>query len=198
MRTRGTLVALLATVAFAACAPTPSFQTILPGPSATVGPTFTQPATLPPITAGPSSAPTETPGAAAGPCDPADLKASHGLVEGGAGSIFTEVILVSAATCSVDAYPAMGLRDANGGPLVSAPAAGPGFINLASGVAYSTNVRLGNWCLPDPAFPVSLVVIMPGGELAVTGTSFPEDGDLPSCNGDGGPNLVASAWTPEP
>jgi hypothetical protein len=30
--------------------------------------------------------------------------------------------------------------------------------------------------------------------MTVTGLSFPDDGDLPPCNGDGGPILEAEAW----
>ena len=47
-------------------------------------------------------------------------------------------------------------------------------------------------------FPVSLEIVLGTDELAVTGTSFPDDGDLPPCNGEGGPILEATGWTPAP
>lgn len=131
-------------------------------------------------------------------CLLADLKASHGLVEGAAGSVLTEVVLVSATTCSVDAFPALALRDVTGDALVGAPSAGPGAIDLVAGVAYKSEVRLANWCAPEPEFPVSLEIVMGSEELDVTGTSFPDDGDLPPCNGEGGPVLEGTGWEPAP
>ena len=188
-------VALL-TVALAACttaAPTATPTAVpVPTPSPTAAPTL--PASTP--TLAPTPAATVVAGDPA--CTPADLKASHGLVEGAAGSRLTEVILVSAIACSVDAFPALGLRDASGDALVGAASSGPGRIELGPGAAYSSNVRLANWCAPEPAFPLQLEIIIGGDELAVTGTSFPEEGDLPPCNGTGGPILEATAWAASP
>jgi hypothetical protein len=132
------------------------------------------------------------------PCAPADLKASHGLVEGAAGSRLTDVVLVSAIACSVDAYPALGLRDAGGAIVVGAPAAGPGRIDLQPGVGYESVIRIANWCAADPAFPLALEIVHEGQELPVTGSSFPEEGNLPPCNGGGGPILEGGAWLATP
>ena len=131
-------------------------------------------------------------------CALADLKASHGIVEGAAGSTLTEVVLVAAETCSVDAFPALGLRDASGDQLIGAPSSGPGATDLVAGVAYRSQVRLANWCAPEPEFPLSLVVIITDDELEVTGDSFPEEGDLPPCNGEVGPTLEGTAWEATP
>ncbi|MGH9889058.1 MAG: hypothetical protein ACREBE_26230 [bacterium] len=139
---------------------------------------------------------TDTGTAGTPPCLLADLKASHGLIEGAAGSRDTQVVLVSASTCSVDAFPALRLRDSTGAGLISAPSASPGAIDLVPGVAYTSNVRVANWCAPNPSFPLSLSVVLGEDELAVTGGSFPEDGDLPPCNGETGPRLEGTAWTP--
>lgn len=189
--------ALAISVAVVACGPAPS-----PRPTVTV----TTGASAPPI--GPASAPPETLAplpttadtgmAGTPPCEIADLKASHGLVEGAAGSRLTEVVLVSAATCSIDAYPALGLRDADGSALLGGPAMGPGAIDLVPGVPNTSQVRLSNWCAPEPAFPLTLAIIIEGAELPVTGGSFPEEGDLPPCNGEGGPILEGSAWIQQP
>lgn len=193
-----TLVCALAlAVALAGCGPASS-------PSPTVGVTLgataepTAPASAPPVTLAPLPTAADTGSAGTPPCSVADLKASHGLVEGAAGSRLTEVVLVSATTCSIDAYPALGLRDAGGTALLSGPSLGPGGIDLVPGVATVSQVRLSNWCAPEPAFPLSLEILVGGAELPVTGGSFPDDGDLPPCNGDGGPILEGSAWQQQP
>ena len=45
---------------------------------------------------------------------------------------------------------------------------------------------------------VSLVVIVGGDDLEVTGGSFPEEGDLPPCNGEVGPTLEGTDWAATP
>jgi hypothetical protein len=169
-----------------------------PAGQATVAPTASE--TLPAgtvlTTLEPEPTVTDTGSAGTPPCLLADLKASHGLIEGAAGSRLTEVVLVSASTCSVDAFPALRLRDSTGAGLIGAVSAGPGAVDLVPGVAYMSDVRVSNWCLPQPSFPLSLVVVLGEDELPVTGDSFPEDGDLPPCNGDGGATLDATGWAP--
>jgi hypothetical protein len=131
---------------------------------------------------------------AAPACTAKDLKASHDLVEGAAGSQFTTVILVAASSCSVTAFPAMGLRDADGRELVGSTASGSGRIDLDPNASYTSAVRLSNWCSPDPVFPLALVIRVGAEEVAVTGSSFPDEGDMPPCNGGGGPSLEAGPW----
>ncbi len=140
--------------------------------------------------------PTAHPTAAsvAQPCTLAELSASHGLVEGAAGSRFTTIALIATVECSIDAFPAVGLRDSTGEVLVGSAAGGPGRIELVEGSSYSSDVRLANWCAPEPAFPLRLVIHLGEEELPVTGDSFAEEGDLPPCNGEGGPILEASGW----
>jgi hypothetical protein len=195
---------LLALVAFAlgvaACQTTPSTTaTFVPAsPTPTAAPTVdvtVAPPTLAPTAAPPTTAPSSAAGAPS--CSAADLKASHGITDGAAGSLFTEVVLVSNSACSVDAFPALGLRDSAGGALVGGASGGPGRIDLVPGNGYTSNVRLSNWCAPDPSFPLELELIVGGEELAVTGGSFPDDG-LPPCNGEGGPILEGSQWAPGP
>jgi hypothetical protein len=199
MLDRRGLAALPLAFALLACNPAPAAT-----PAATTAaPTSTPPSatsqpTIPPATEEPVPTPVDTGSAGTPACLLADLKASHGLVEGAAGSVLTEVVLVSATTCSVDAFPALALRDVTGDALVGAPSAGPGAIDLVAGVAYKSEVRLANWCAPEPEFPVSLEIVMGSEELAVTGTSFPDDGDLPPCNGEGGPVLEGTGWEPAP
>lgn len=191
-------IAALFAVALVACSPAaPSAApTAPPSPLPTVAATI--PPSVPAATPSPLLTPAATVPGGTTACAPADLKASHGLVEGAAGSTLTEVILVSAVACSIDAFPALGLRDGTGAALVGAASSGPGRIDLVAGAAYSNQVRLANWCAPDPTFPLTLEIVIGGAELAVTGTSFPEEGDLPPCNGSGGPILEGTEWTASP
>ena len=196
-RVRAATLAIAFVLAPAACSPSPvalpsapsiatqsSAPTVLPSSAATVAPA-TERVTAPPGTG--------SGGAAA--CEPLDLKASHGLVEGAAGSTFTTVVLSPGIDCSIDLYPAFGLKDANGAVLVGGAAAGPGRIDLDSDLTYESNVQLGNWCGDTPKFPPRFELLLGGAEVEVTGSSFPEPGNLPPCNGSTqGPVLEASAW----
>ena len=163
-------------------------------PSATSGatpvPTSVAVETQPPT-------PSPIPPSVAAPCAAADLKASHGLTEGAAGSRLTEVVLVSATTCSVDTFPVLGLRDAAGGALVGSIPTGSGRMDLVAGMAYVSAVRFANWCRDEPPFPLALELRLGAEALPVTGESFPDEGDMPPCNGEGViPILEAGAWMP--
>jgi hypothetical protein len=175
----GPSVAPSAPVVTASAAPASAETTVTSEPAMTIGPVETGPAGTP-------------------PCALADLKASHGLVEEDADSRLTEVVLVSADTCSVDAFPAVGLRDASGSPLVDSPSSGAGATDLVPGVAYTSEVRLANWCADEPDYPLALALVIGGAELAVTGSSFPEEGGLPPCGAGADPVLEATAWLPTP
>lgn len=167
-------------------------------PGATTGPTtppLTTEPTSAPLTAAPVTAAPPTAAAGGPACTAADLKASHGIVEGAAGSRITEVVLVTATACSLEAFPTFGLRDENGAAIVGGTAGGTGTMELAPDTSYTSEVRLANWCTSDPAFPVTLELRIGGEELAVSGSSFPEEGNLPPCNGSGAPILEAGAWT---
>jgi len=148
-----------------------------------------------PPTASPATAATTIPSAATPPCAAADLKASHGLVEGAAGSRLTEIVLVSAIDCSVDAFPLLGFRDADGAAIIGGVAGGAGRIDLSKESSYSSSVRISNFCADDPRFPLTLEIRLGAEEVAVTGPSFDDDSDLPPCNGTGGATLEAGAWT---
>lgn len=181
--------------------PSPAPSTAAPTETATALPTLapTVPATEPAMTAIPiPTGPLDTGGAGTPPCAPADLKASHGLVEDADGSRHTDVVLEAADTCSVDAFPAFSLRDGAGATVVEGPSAAPGATDLVGGVAYTSRVGLANWCVTGAVFPVSLQLVVDGSELFVSGGSFPEEDNPPSCDGDGSPVLDAGAWTPTP
>jgi hypothetical protein len=180
-----------------ACSATPSASptaqpTLAPTPTPTVVPTQSA--------APPTQAATPAPSAVTGgvACAAADLKASHDLVEGAAGSRLTTVVLVAASRCSVDLNPAIGIRDARGNELVGSAGGGAGRIDLDPNASYSSGIRFANWCDPDPRFPLSLVIRIGAEEVSVTGSSFPDEGDMPPCNGPGGPVLEAGAWAAAP
>ncbi|HXG25357.1 MAG TPA: hypothetical protein VNL94_00675 [Candidatus Binatia bacterium] len=170
----------------------PSPTSALETPLATAPGTQTAAPSLPVETPQPTLPP-----AASEPCTAADLKASHGLVEGAAGSVLTEVVLVAAVTCSIDAFPLFGLRDANGAALIGGASGGPGRIDVSPDASYTSGVRLANWCQPEPAFPLELVIRIGSDELVVTGGSFPEEAaGMPPCSGESSaPLLEGSAWT---
>jgi hypothetical protein len=185
------VLALGLTAVLVACTQAPATTT---GPTLAATPVPTATPTAAPATATPTTTPAATQAAGKLACTPADLKAEHGLVEGAAGSTLTTVLLTTANACSIDRFPAMGLRDASGAILVGAASGGPGRIDLTAGEGYESNVRLGNWCADQPDFPLTLEVVLGADELPVTGGSFPEQGGLPPCNGDGGPVLEATEW----
>ncbi len=187
-------LALGLTAVLVGCTQTPASTAAPTVAAATATPAPTASPTAASTTEPPTAAPTQADGTP--PCTAADLKAAHGLVEGAAGSRLTTVLLTTAIACSIDAFPAMGLRDGSDAILVGAASGGPGRIDFAAGEAYESNVRLANWCADQPEFPLTLEVVLGTDELPVTGGSFPEQGDLPPCSGAGGPILEASAWVP--
>lgn len=195
------ILALVVSLAACTSTPSPSAEAL---PSATAAitsaPTIGATAAPPTVASSPSPQPAETEPGGAAQCTPADLKASHGLVDGAAGSRFTTVLLVAAVPCSVDLFPAFGLRDANGAVLVGSTAGGAGRIDLDPELSYESIVRLANWCADDPAFPLTFELLVEGEAEEVTGaTSFPEDGDLPPCNGEPvGRILEATSWEESP
>lgn len=194
---RRMIVALLLTAGLVACGP----ATPTPAPTVAETPSAAPVGTAAPTLATPTQAPTPSPlpTAAAGVplCGVADLKASHGISDGAAGSILTEIVLVSDATCAVDSMPSLGLQDSKGSPLVVATTAGPGTIELSGGSAYTSQIRLANWCGADPSFPLALVLWIDSEKLVVTGGSFPQDG-MPGCLADGGVRLEATPWVATP
>jgi hypothetical protein len=192
------LLTVLFGAAVAACGattPTPSPTAAATPVATTIAPTAAPATPAPTPSAAPSSAP--SPSAGAQVCGIGDLKASHGLVDGAAGSILTEIVLESSIACSVDTSPSLGLQDKSGYALVPSTPAGPGSIKLVAGDAYTTQVRLANWCAPDPAFPLALVLWIDGDKLVVTGGSFPVDG-MPGCLGTGGVRLESTPWVASP
>jgi hypothetical protein len=195
------LLAALA-VSLGACSnpasPSPSYPAA-PSPSPAASALATSPASPPASpTPVPEATPAGTASSVAGPCEPADLKASHGIVEGAAGSRLTSVVLVAAITCSVEAFPAFVIHDAAGAPVASAIAAGPGRIDLDPDNAYETEVRAASWCITPQRFPYTLELSVNGEAIVVTGGPFPEEDNVPPCNDGSGAILEAMGWAASP
>ena len=194
----------LAVVAVAAFLAACGQATSTPTPTATPAP-----ATISPPTAAPTATPVEataspdptaidtgSPGTPA--CAIEDLKASRGITEVDGDDRTTEVVLVAAGTCSVNAWPTLLLEDADSNILAAANAGGTGGIDLVPGVAYTSTVRLSNWCLGEPSYPVRIGILQGIGTLLVTGDTFPDEGDLPPCvHQDADPVLSGTAWAPK-
>ena len=194
---------LLVALALAACGTTPTVAPTATTPArapATAAPVATAPPSEAPTAPPPTASSTAVPSGAAGapPCTAADLKATHGLVEGAAGSRLTEVLLVTSVACSIDATPTLGLRDASGTAIVGGVATGAGRVELQPEQAYRSAVRFANWCNPEPEFPLELTIRLGGEELPVGGGSFPdEESGMPPCNGEVvAPTLEGDAWGP--
>jgi len=198
------LIAVTAVVVMAGCGtalPSTTALPTLPVHTAAAEPTQeSPPPTMVPVESDepePTFADTGSPGTP--PCANDELKASRGITQVEGDERVTEILLVAAGTCSVDAFPTLLLQDDDGMKLVMADAAGPGGIDLVGGVAYVSAIRLSNWCLGDPAYPVSIGIEHATGTLMVTGDSFPDEGDLPACLfQDSEPLLAATAWQPRP
>lgn len=203
---RSILLAVMSSVALiiAACGtavPTSSPLPVLPtagppttGEVATVPPTMVVEESEAPEASDPDPGSPGTP-----PCPTDELKASRGSTQVEGDERITEVILVSAGTCSIDAYPTLLLEDGSNRIVVAASAGGPGGIDLVPGVAYTSDVRISNWCLGDPDYPMRIGILHGIETLLVTGDSFPDEGDLPACvHEDADPALSGTAWQPAP
>jgi hypothetical protein len=200
----GLALLLAAAASLAACGstlpatPLPSLPPATPAPPTEPVETFEVPS-FEPETDAPEPTDTDTGSPGTPPCAVGELKASRGITEADADDRLTEVLLKSAATCSVDAFPTLVLRDSDGRVLVSAEAGGTGGTDLVGGVAYTSQVRLSNWCLGEPAYPATIGIVHGTATLLVTGDSFPDEGDSPPCvHGDADPVLTGTAWQPMP
>jgi len=201
-RSRWAVAIALVAVLLSSCdAVAPSVVPTIPLPSDVAFETFASFEPLPTdeVPTEPPFTPDDTGSPGTPPCEAGALKASNGIMEVDADDRTTELLLVAADTCSVDAYPTLLLRDADGRVLVAADPAGVGGIDLVPGVAYTSEVRLSNWCLGEPAWPLSIGIVHAASTIPATGESFPDEGALPPCvYQDADPTLAGSAWAPSP
>jgi hypothetical protein len=172
------------------------------------------PASTPP-SATPSQGPKPSPSAsthpaasaaptlALAPCNAADLVAGIVGWEGAAGSRIAEVELENtAATCLVPDAPGLRLIDGRGTILIdsatlpsSSPAPSAGWSKLS--LIANTQVRVANYCGPQPADPIEIDFVLPGGGTLVAKPIHPASSAnaIPPCNGPNGPEIDMNGWT---
>jgi hypothetical protein len=216
---RGSLTAAaLLTLVVAGCAvattpsPTPAGTTAPPGSTPTATASGSAAAT-----GSPAASPIQSPGS--GSCDPARLTARITRWEGAAGSSIAHVEVANpgpdACQLAVVVYPQ--LVDAKGGVLVDGtPGAGasssplspspsptavvpsPTPRALPSGGVVTTLVRIGNYCGPAPATPLSVAFVLPAGGKLVAAPLSPTDQTVPTCLGaPGSPATIEmQPWAP--
>lgn len=130
-------------------------------------------------------------------CDTPDLALEHGIADGAAGSRFTTLTLsvTGPEPCSLPAIPTVELIDVNGlRVMVGAPTGAVDTIDLQPGALAASTIQFSNWCVEPTAEPLSLRLEVGDGFAPVAGGPFPNPGQLPPCNGPGGPMLTGTAW----
>jgi len=170
------------------------------GPASTVSPTAT-PTIAPSPTNAASPVPTAAPTtAAAGACVASQLAARVTGWDSGAGSRFAEVEITNSgsAPCSMPALDEVQLVDGHGSVLIDGetPAASA-TVTLAAGAMLKTDVQASNYCGADPAAPVTVAFVLPGGSTRFVATPFSatDTTGVPPCLGAGGPGSVTmTAW----
>jgi hypothetical protein len=180
-------VALLVAGCAVAATPSPSPST---APSS-VGPTTAATASAAPTPAGPVA------------CLPAGLTARITRWEGTAGSWVAHIEVRNAGTaaCVLASAVRPQLIDAKGTVLIE-PTAGasasasippvggaspaPAGPTLAVGAIASTQVRVGNYCGPAPATPLSIAFVLPAGGRLTAAPLSATDETVPSCLGTPG------------
>jgi hypothetical protein len=103
----------------------------------------------------------------------------------------------SAEPCLIPGQGIVALVDHTGAQLVAMPPSGaiqP--IRVDSGASVATDVIVGNWCRPAPAFPVVLAVALIDATTLSVGQPIANRDGLPPCNGSGPATIRTTAnWT---
>jgi hypothetical protein len=194
--------------------PAPAGTTAPPGGTPTASPSTS--ATL---TSSPAASP--SPSAGAGGCEPARLTARITRWEGAAGSSIAHVEVTNPGpdACLLAPVVRPQLVDAKGGVLVEgapgasassspltpspsaspiAPAPSPSPRTVPVGGVVTTLVRIGNYCGPAPATPLSVAFVLPAGTKLVAAPLSPTDETVPTCLGAPGSTatIEMQAWAP--
>jgi hypothetical protein len=190
--------------------------------AATPASTPAQAATTPEPTASPSTTPkpkasarptaTAQPMASAGTattpgCRPGDLSARITAWDGAAGSRIAEIELRNDATiaCTVGEPTALRLVAADGTVLIDSaktggtpsPSPDGAAVTIAAGAAVRTDVRVANYCGPEPKAPigVSLTLPQPSGTILARPASGVSSAEaVPPCNGPIGADIEMNGW----
>jgi hypothetical protein len=191
-----------------------------PVPAATTAPPGVTPSVSASASPAPTGSPTTSPSQSAGTgsCDPARLTARITRWEGAAGSSIAHVEVTNPGPdpCLLAAVVRPQLVDAKGAVLVdgtsgaaSASPATPSPSPTASGPSASprtvpvggvvtTLVRVGNYCGPAPATPLSVAFVLPDGGRLVAAPLSPSDQTVPTCLGAAGSpaTIEMQPWAP--
>ncbi len=182
---------------------------VLPSPStspssSSVAYATPSPTSVPTPLSAPTATPTEPSPSPTAPasqaCDPANLSARVTSWTGAAGNRVADVELRNdGGACSLPVKERLELIDGDGHVLIEGPEARTTkTISLDPGATATTLVDDANYCGPDPAPPVTIAFVLPGGGSIVADPPRATDvSGVPPCNGPGLPGSIQMhAWKP--
>ena len=128
-------------------------------------------------------------------CAPGDLAAvadAWGAAAGSRGTM-VKVTNTSSTACTLAGRPGARLENANG---VLADAGGDPTATppqpLEPGASLVTSLVWSNWCGSDPAQPIGVTLVLPGGDLTVTPDAASPDVLVPPCMGSSDRNVLST------
>jgi Protein of unknown function (DUF4232) len=163
--------------------------TLVPTPIATVAPT-----TAPVVTPAPTVAPLAA-------CAPGNLAMRVLSWTGAAGQRDASLRLTNTGStaCTFRSVTKPELVDGTGKVLIAgASAAGGTALTVRAGASLSSMAQDGNYCGPAPVAPITVAIVLPGGERVVAAPVSPTDTmGLPPCMGSAGAAYIQMhAWQP--
>lgn len=175
------------------------------GKAASVPTAVTTPmSSLTPPTLAPTTAPVVTPAPTVGgleACAPGTLSMRVLSWTGAAGQRDASLQLTNTGStaCTFSSVTKPELVDGTGKILIAgASAAGGTALTLAAGTSLSSMAQDSNYCGPAPAAPITVAIVLPGGERVVATPASPTDTmGLPPCMGPAGAAYIQmQAWQP--
>lgn len=166
------------------------------------------PTATPTPTAGPTSSPAATPvpGDTSSPtmsaCDPTQLSARVIEWQGGAGHRMASVEMTNPgpSACVVGALAQPQLVDGSATVLIDGvPASMSPLVTVPAGGTLRTTVDAANYCGPDPAAPVTVAFLFPGGlgRLVSAPASPTDTSGVPPCSGPSeAATIEMQPWAP--
>ena len=218
-RIESLLSGIVLSVVVAACAASTPTSAAVSSPTPTPSAASTETSPSPAAPASPSSSPTAKPATAepatAEPtitgCTGPSLAArvvsfapGSGVVEGwqgAAGSRFADVEMTNTgSTCTLPAMSRPQLIDGHGAVLIDGAAPAPSAtLTLAPGAVLKATVRVGNYCGPQPAAPVTVAFLVTDADRVIAQPVTQTDiSAVPPCNATPGSagDIEMQAWAP--
>ncbi len=193
-RSVATAALFVSSLLVAACTGT---ATVTPSPSPSPTSTVSAAPSAVMTMAPPSASATATGGSALAPCAADALAVSGGPWSAAAGSRGADVVVENQgdAACTLSTTPHVMVVDSASQRIAETepePGAGP---TLHAGGAIGFVVLFGNWCDPNAALPLHVVLQAADAGIQIQGLDLGQ-ADLPPCNGPGQPpSLTANPWT---